>query len=322
MRSLFLVALLFCTAHLPAVVPLEGLSWSSDSCAPSAAGMAARVQVYMIVDFSEQSGRDLYGGLQWNARSKYARNYGMMMIFIASGGDVPQKGEKDADEWWVKAADQTGGLVRAFVGDALAAIVTVDGSGKVASISRLGDIAPHWKGIEALFPTAHPLVDNEGLFPLSAKKALRWLKLGDTKNALKETKKMGPDGPTMSKLLAEQANHLVESDAKTISDGATSASARMFAVQRVGRVMEEFPGCPAASAATAAIKQIKGDKPMANEQAAWDMLQEYLRVARKTPVKKIKELQLGWLTGITSKFGGTHAAEVATMIRAASRVDE
>jgi hypothetical protein len=29
-----------------------------------------------------------------------------------------------------------------------------------------------------------------------------------------------------------------------------------------------------------------------------------------------------WLPGITAKFGGTYAAEVATMIRTASKLDE
>jgi uncharacterized protein (DUF697 family) len=40
------------------------------------------------------------------------------------------------------------------------------------------------------------------------------------------------------------------------------------------------------------------------------------------PTKKIKEVQREWIPMITSKFGGTYAAEVATMIRHASLLDE
>jgi hypothetical protein len=52
------------------------------------------------------------------------------------------------------------------------------------------------------------------------------------------------------------------------------------------------------------------------------MLQDYFRAMRKVSVKKIKGVQMEWLPGITAKFGGTYAAEVATMIRTASRLDE
>ncbi len=61
---------------------------------------------------------------------------------------------------------------------------------------------------------------------------------------------------------------------------------------------------------------------MLGVQAANAMLQDYYRAMRKVSIKKVRGVQMEWLPAITAKYGGTYAAEVATMIRTASRLDE
>jgi hypothetical protein len=100
------------------------------------------------------------------------------------------------------------------------------------------------------------------------------------------------------------------------------AADRMIAVKRLNGILAEFPKSPAVPAAKAALKKTKDDKQLAKEQQAYDMLMQYFAAMERVPTKKIKEVQREWIPMITSKFGGTYAAEVATMIRHASLLDE
>lgn len=322
--SLFATVLFAATLPLRAEgVPLDTLAWCADIGAnPTPAGMAGRVQCWFIIDLEEESGRQIYWSLRGRVQKTYENKYQILHFMVGANGDPPQKAEVEV-EWWAKARDQSSSLVRAFAGDSLAAVVIVDGKGKITRVARLGGTNDNeWKTADSLYPTATPLVDDEGAFPLGCKKALKWVKLGDLKRVNKEIPKLGPDGPAMAKGLLEGANKMIEADAQLIAGGATPVAERMLAIERVQAVMAEFPGAKAAKQATDAIKQVGKDKALQNEQAAYAMLQDYFRAMRKISVKKVKGVQMEWLPGITAKFGGTYAAEVATMIRAASRLDE
>ena len=304
-------------------VPIDTLAWSSDIAAtPSPAGMAGRVQVWFLVDLEEESGKQIYWSLRGKTQKTYDTKYQILHVFVGANGDPPQKAESEA-EWWAKARDQSSSLVRAFAGDSLGAVVIVDGKGRITRVARLSsNNDAEWKTGDSLYPTALPLVDDESMFPIGCKKALKWIKLGDIKKATKEIPKLGPDGPAMAKGLTDGANKMIEADAQIIAGGSSSASQRMLAIERVQAVMAEFPGSKAAKGAMDAIKQVSKDKALQNEQAAYAMLQDYYRAMRKISVKKVKGVQMEWLPAITAKYGGTYAAEVATMIRTASRLDE
>ena len=179
-----------------------------------------------------------------------------------------------------------------------------------------------WKAADLLYPTANPIIGDESQFPVGCKKALKWIKLGDLKRAMKEIPKLGPDGAALTKGLMEGANKLIDTDAQLIAAAATPVAERMIAMERVQNVMAEFPGTKAAKSATDAIKQVGKDKALLNEQAAYGVLQDYFRAMRKISAKKVRGVQMEWLPMITAKYGGTYAAEIATMIRAASRLDE
>ncbi len=322
MRSFVLLMLTILAANAGEGVPFDTLSWTADTATPTELGLARRVQVYLLLSMDQEAAKGLYWGLRGQFGQKYEHNFQVACQLIGSNGDVPIKNETET-ETWCKAADQSGSLVRAFAGDAYAALMVVDATGRIVQISRLSSNTDmERKAIEALFPAAQPLIDNDGLFPLSCKTALAALKQGDVKRALKECQKLGPNGAALGKAISEQASRLIDSDAKQIADNAASVSSRMIALLRVNHLLAEFPGTPAEAAAGKAIKGSRTDKPLANEMAAWGMLQEYLVAMRKTPAKKTTEVQMQWLPMITGKFGGTYAAEVATMIKRAARLDD
>ncbi len=323
MRTPFLTLLLLLAGSLPAVVPLEGIQWASDSAKPSETGIAHRAQVYFLVDHTEEAGRGKYWGLRDFSRdTKLANKFEVLNFLVVVGGTIEPSREDEAKEYWCKGVSSNHGLVRAFGGDATAVIVLVDGHGRVTSISRLGDPNQEKKAIEALYPSASPLVADASQFPLSCKVPLEWLRVGDTARAMKSLSKAGADAPKFAKLVTDRVNEFVEMDTKRLNDPATMAADKMIVLKRLNGIMAEFPQTPAASAATQAIKKSKDDKQLANEQQAYAMLMAYIEVMRKTSAKKTKETQLQWIPGITAKFGGTYAAEIATMIRKASRLDQ
>ncbi|MBA3698536.1 MAG: hypothetical protein H0W78_06770 [Planctomycetes bacterium] len=323
MRTFFL-ALLMCTAaSVSAAVPLETVQWTPDSAKPTEAGMARRVQVYFLVDYTEQVGRDKYWGLRDMARDpKIASKFEYLHFLVAVGGAIEQPKEGDPVENWCKGVSNNSGLVRAFGGDATAVIVLVDGNGRITNISRLGDPNKEKKDIEALASTAKPLVADPSQFPLSCKVPLADLRVGDINRSMKNLKKAGNDAPVFVKLLTDRVNEMVELDVALLNDPATMAADKMIALNRLNGILAEFPKVPAASAAVLAIKKTKDDKQLANEQTAYAMLTSYIEAMKKVSAKKAKDVQLQWIPGITAKFGGTYAAEVATMIRKASRLDQ
>lgn len=322
MRALFLVLLMSVAMNVNAAVPLEAVQWASDSAKPTEAGIARRAQVYFLVDHSEEAGRNKYWGLRDMARdAKIANKFETLHFLVVTGGTTEPYREGEATEYWCKGVSSNHGLVRAFGGDAIAVIVLVDGNGRVTSVSRLGDPNQERKAIDALAPTAKPLVADASQFPLSCKVPLADLRVGDVNRAMKNLKKAGPDAPLFVKLLTDRVNEMVEMDAALLNDPATMAADKMIAIQRLSGLLAEFPKVPAASAATQAIKKTKDDKQLANEQAAYNVLMAYFDAMKKVSAKKAKETQLQWIPSITAKFGGTYAAEIATMIRKASRLD-
>lgn len=322
MRTLFLTLLLATATSAMAAVPLDTVQWTSDSAKPTEAGIARRGQVYFLVDYTDQIGRDKWWGLREMARdNKIANKFELMHFLVVTGGSIESPNENDPKEYWCKGVSSNHGLVRAFGGDATAVIVLVDGTGRVTSVSRLGDPNQERKAIDALAPTAKPLVNDAGQFPLSCKVPLADLRVGDVNRAMKNLKKAGADAPMFVKIVNDRVNALVELDVAALNDPATMAADKMIALKRLNGLLAEFPKVPAASAAAQAIKKTKDDKQLANEQAAYAMLTSYFEAMKKVPAKKAKETQLQWIPGITAKFGGTYAAEVATMIRKASRLD-
>lgn len=323
MRTLFLTWLLSLTAGLSAAIPLDSVQWTADSAKPTEAGMARRVQVFMLADFSEKTGSDKYWNMRDLARdAKFGGKFEYLSFLIVVGGNIEAYKDGEPVETWCKGVSNNNGLVRAFAGDAIAAIVLVDGTGRITNISRLGNVDSEKKGIEALGPTAKPLVSDASQFPLSCKVPLDDLRFGDVNRAIKNLKKAGPDAPAFVKKVTDRVNEMVEMDVALLNDPATMAADKMIALKRLNGLLAEFPKVPAASAAALAIKKTKDDKQLAKEQAAYAMLNEYITAMKKVSAKKVKETQLQWIPGITDKFGGTYAAEVATMIRKASRLDQ
>jgi hypothetical protein len=323
MRALFLTLLMSAAATAAAAVPLDGVQWTADSAKPTEAGMARRAQVYLLADFSEEAGRNKYWGMRDLARdTKIANKFETLHFLIVTGQNPEPYRDGEPVEYWCKGVSNNNGLVRAFVGDSPAAIVLVDGTGRVTSVARLGDPNNERKAIDALAPTAKPLVNDPSQFPLSCKTSLADLRLGDVNRAMKNLKKAGPDAPAFVKIVNDRVNEMVEQDVAQINDPATMAADKMIALKRLNALLGEFPKVPAASAAQQAIKKSKDDKQLANEQAAYAMLMSYFDAMRKVSAKKAKDVQLQWIPGITAKFGGTYAAEIATMIRKASRLDQ
>jgi len=322
MRTLFLTLLLSLATGLSAAVPLDSVQWTSESAKPTEAGMARRAQVYFLVDFTEEAGRQKYWSVRELVRdAKIASRFDTLHFLVVIGG-TPETFREGEAEYWCKGVSNNNGLIRAFGGDSIAVIVLVDGTGRVTSVSRLGDPNQERKGIDALASSAKPLVNDAGQFPLSCKALLADLRLGDVNRAMKNLKKAGPDAPTFVKIVSDRVNEMVEQDVALLNDPASMAADKMIALKRMNSMLAEFPKVPAASAAALAIKKTKDDKQLANEQAAYAMLMEYFNAMKKVSAKKAKEVQLQWIPGITAKFGGTYAAEVATMIRKASRLDQ
>ncbi len=322
MRTVYLALLMCVAASVSAAVPLETVQWAPDSAKPTEAGIARRAQVYFLVDHSEEAGRNKYWGIRNLAtEAKIANKFETLHFLIVSGGTIEPTREGEP-EYWCKGTTSNNGLIRAFAGDSTAAIVLVDGNGRVTSVSRLGNPDTERKAIDALASTAKPLVADPSQFPLSCKVPLADLRVGDVNRAMKNLKKAGPDATMFVKLVTDRVNVMVEMDVALLNDPATMAADKMIAIKRVNSLLAEFPKVPAASAATLAIKKTKDDKQLANEQAAYAMLMSYFDAMKKVSAKKAKEVQLQWIPGITAKFGGTYAAEIATMIRKASRLDQ
>jgi len=316
-----LALLIFLAGSAAAAIPLDNLAWRPDSQVPTPAGLARRVQAYYLLDVTDGAGVKNYWDVRWQMTQKYGTNHKVLGVLVAEYADPPQKNEKE-NEYWVKARDQSGSLLRAFAGDALGALVIVDGNGKVVQISRLA--ANHdveFKTIESMFASAAPMVDNEGMFPLHCQTALRSMKYGDVKSAFKDARKLGDDGAAFTKILFDQANKMLDTDAKSLADPTSLPVIRMLAIQRMTQVMTEFSGLPATAAAVKAIKSAAADKGIAVEQASYDMFNEYVLAMRKTNAKKGPDVQKEWLIGIMAKFPGTYGYELARMVKMASRLE-
>ena len=325
MRTLLLTTLFFFASQLSAVVPLETVKWASDSPVPSEAGIAHRVQAYFLLDFAEDAGRNKYGGVRDFARdSKLATTFEVLHILVVTNGqlDLPAESDKDKKEFWCKGVSSNKGLVHAFGGNTDSVIVLVDGSGRVTKISRMANPNDQRDSIHKLFNTAKPMVSDLSQFPLSCKIPLENLCLGDIGRTTKSLNRAGADAPLVVKLITDQAKHFIEMDTTLLTNPASTAADRMLAVKRLNGILTEFPKSAAAPAAKAALKKTKDDKQLAKEQQAYEILLQYFAAMEKVPAKKIKEVQWEWIPKITAKFGGTYAAEVATMIRQASLMDE
>ena len=324
MRTLALLTFVLLSGYAGESVPFDTLSWTADSASPTEAGITHRVQIYFLVNLEDPAGMNLYWALRGGYGQSYPTSYSAQVFLIGSKGTVPTRSDNDVPDYWDKAYDNAGALLPAFAGvDATGALVLVDGSGKIVQISRLGANADsERKAIEGLFKDTQPLVDNEGLFPLSLKNAIKWLRLGDVNHALKESQKLGADGMTMVKTVSEQSNRMIESDTKVLEDPAANAPTRMIAYLRLNSLLDEFPNVPAHAAAAKAIRQVRSDKQVGAELAAWGTLQDYLHALKRIQPKKVPEMQMQWLPMINAKYAGTYAAEIATMIKHASRLDQ
>ena len=323
MRTLLLTMLLFLASHLSAVVPLETVKWASDSAVPSEVGIAHRVQAYFLLDFTEDAGRNKYGGVRDFAREqKLATTFEVLHILVVANGQINPPAEGDKKEFWCKGVTSNKGLVHAFGGNTDSVIVLVDGNGRVSKISRMENPFDQRDSIQKQYKTAKPMVSDLSQFPLSCKIPLENLCLGDIVRTTKSLNKAGADAQLIVKMITDQANHFIEMDTTLLTNPATTAADRMIAVKRLNGILTDFSKSAAAPAAKAALKKTKDDKPLAKEQQAYDVLMQYFAAMDKVPAKKIKEVQREWIPLITAKYGGTYAAEIATMIRQTSLLDE
>jgi hypothetical protein len=325
MRALLLTTLLFLAGNLSAVVPLDTVKWANDSAVPSVVGIAHRVQAYFLLDFTEDAGRNKYVGVRELCRdTELATTFEALHILVVSNGqiDPPTESDKEKKEFWCKGVSSNRGLVHAFGGNTDSVVVLVDGSGRVSKISRTVNPFEQRDPIRKLYNTARPMVSDLSQFPLSCKIPLESLCLGDIGRATKLLHKAGSDAPIIVKMITDQANHFIEMDTALLTNPATMAADRMIAVKRLNGILAEFPKSTSAPAAKAALKKAKDDKQIAKEQQAYDILMQYFVAMERVPTKRIKDVQREWIPMITAKFGGTYAAEIATMIRQASLLDE
>jgi hypothetical protein len=325
MRRAFLL-LLCAIAALPAmqvnVVPLDAVQWNSDSPQPSTAGIARRSQIYMIIDFSNDDGKKLFNVLRNSIKDPaLGKNFDQIHFLLAADGSLDPRQEEDPVEYWCKGIPQNPGLARAFCGDYYAALIIINGTGRVTSISRLsGSLRTYEKSIKDARKNCNPLVNDPSVFPLACKKSLDWLRLADTNRAMKEVQKAGPDAPNFIKLVTERINLLIDEDAKLLTNMTKTPSERLIAYHRLQGLIQDMPSAPAVKNAQVALKGIKDDNDLKKELEAFALLGEYMNVMRKTSAKKSPEVQTQWLGSINQKFGGTYAAEIATMIKKCSQI--
>lgn len=323
MRALLLSVFLCLAGNLSAVVPLDTMKWTKDSPIPSEAGIAHRVQSYFLVDFTEEAGRGKYGGLRDFARdTKLATAFPVVHILVVANGQIDPLAEGDKKEYWCRGMTSNRGIVRAFGGNTNFVSVLVDGNGRVAKISRIENASDVTEPVKKFYSTSKPIVTDVSQFPLSCKVPLEALCLGDINRAMKSLSKAGADAPVFVKTVTDKVNQFIENDTALLTNPATLAADKMIAVKRLNGILAEFPKLPAVPAAKAALKKTKEDKQLAKEQQAYEALLQYFAAMEKVSTKKIKDVQREWLPMITAKFGGTYAAEVATMIRHASLLDE
>jgi hypothetical protein len=309
------------------VVPLDNVTWNSDSAEPTTVGIARRAQIYYLLDFSTEEGRKMYKEARDSARSNsLENNFGLLHFLLAPGGSIEQRKAEDEAEYWVKGVPQNNtGLVRAFAGgDAIATQVIIDATGRVKDITRISGSSLKQKKDDKSFSEltkgANPIVEDYSLFPLSCKESLAWLRLGDLNRAMKDVVKAQQDAPKFIKLVTDRANVLIEMDIKVLTDLTTKPGDRLIAYNRIQGLMVDIPSAPAVKNAKEALKKTKEDKPLMTEIAAFGALMEYINVMKKTPAKKAIETQTAWLGNITAKFAGSYAAEVASKIKKCSKI--
>ncbi|MBA3936079.1 MAG: hypothetical protein H0X38_01325 [Planctomycetes bacterium] len=312
------LATLLIGGRAEALVPLENVTWADGIAQPTPVGMARRVQLYFIIDCSEEPGKQLYYGAQGNIKQPRWENKYEILHFLVSSGGGTMPARNDADtEWADRGTDSTTGLLRAIAGDAIGAYILVDGSGRIAELGRL-NVDDATKKAEKLFKGTQPLVDDESQLPLAAKPLFKWLKLGDTHSYQKSLGKYGPAGMQFQQFVTKGTTRLLESDAALLSDPATTPDAKLIALQRATAVAQE---APPSKSFTAVLKGLKTDKALKREQEAWEVLKQYLAEARKTPLKKISDKQHEWFPLFDTKFKGTYAAEIVDKIKSASRYE-
>jgi hypothetical protein len=334
MRPLLLLALLAACAEVSAAaappitwLPLPAFTWHSDQPTPQGAGLLGRALAIVVIDWDRREGNTgpaTFWSLRWwwndGGRPIDFRQGALM---LSSGGGQFNHKDPDKAERILKGQDTSGGLVRALGGDASAVVMLVNAQGRVVRIMRCsGDANGFAREFDALVPKEAALVANESQFPVACKPATDLLKEADVKGALALcARKLGADGAALAKAVAERADALLDAELAVLDDGASQPSARLIARGRVEDLLAAFPQAKRAADAGKALKALKADKAVATEQAAWAALTDYLAQAAKAPPKKLPEVQKQLLGAITAKFPETYAAELAGMIRTASRLD-
>lgn len=333
MRLVLLVlsALALCSAPLAgagapgpfSVVPFNQVQWSDETPGqPSTAGLAGRWQLIIVVDWEEaegKTGRTTYKDFANKLYKDQTSEQRFIPIAIGVNGTLDRRGDTEPNVI-LKGGSQPG-LLRALAGDANGALVLVAPDGRVQRIQRQsGDINPIRSKLEKDLSSATPLLSAPASFPATCKAALELLRLGDVGGAVGVARKrLGPDGALLIKSLQEQANVLIEADTARVSAATSTAGERFIARERLKGLLEEFPGLPAAAAATAALKA-KPSADLLAEAKAWAALQDYLAQMGKLSAKKSVAVQQQMIPGIIAAFPGTYAAELATMIKAAARL--
>ena len=304
-------------ARAAALVPLENVTWS-DGIAPTAAGLARRVQLYFVLYCGNEAGKQLFTSARDSIKQpRWEKRYEILHFLVNSGGgSMPPRNQADT-EWADRGNDTTSGLLRAIAGDADGAMILVDGTGRIVEVSRLTVDDAIRKG-EKCLATARPLVGDESQLPLATKPLLRYLKLGDTHGYQKTLATYGPAGVQFQQYVTTGTTRLLDADTTLLSDPATAPDLKFITLQRAAALAQE---APPSKSFTAALKPLRADKPLKREQEAWAALEQYLAEARRTPLKRIPDKQHEWFPLFDTKLKGTYAAEVVEMIKRASKYE-
>ncbi len=304
---------------LRAEIAPEQLTWANEYGVPSHVGMAGRAQYWLVVDREGDRGMKAFWEMAGRVHDKLLSDLRVVTVAVAINRGFEPKKESDRDgNRWLHAEDPGGDLLRVLAGDATAVSVLVDGDGRVVEITRGAD-EPLYKRLDALIQAAQPQVPVSDL-PKDSKALSEALRAGDLKLADKAARKSA-DAPVAFKALSERLKELAQADAGRVSDLTQNSPTRFVAWLRLGRLCAERPALASDATVAAALKTGRTDAEIKRENGGWAAFQDYLATMRKTPPKKQADYQKAAIAGIIEHHGGTYAAELATLIKAAAKLE-
>jgi hypothetical protein len=312
-------------------LPYGTLSWTRESPAPTALGLARRAQAYVFIDMSaNKTVRDLYESFRQFFGITYKQNYGLQVILVCNDG-YPLSKSGSQDEYWAKATDPQSILLHSLLGaDAVSGLVLVDKSGAIVLVERFNQDSFKNKGracatqrtlMEALGRASEPLLDDTSQFPAACAQALGLIRMGDIPDALLSAATVGRDGKDLLMDLHQQTDRIIVADTELMEDATQPAGRRMRAELRLA---DELPECSSPrlrSTSNTALHKAAHDRSLQAEQAAWMQLEAYCMAMNRVKARDVVAIQRDLLPQITAKYPTTYAADVVKLIRKACRLN-